>query len=779
MCTQETNIKVTAKGNGVDDLAYTSPRHTFDYVTPSPPHVSEQPLDDPLMEPNIEPTFTSIFECHDEPSTSHIQRRKKRRQYLNKADPVVDPVVRLDSANTCINLSTDQPSAKVDSAATSGVPSDTTPITIPTDLPKDSLLFLLLLTKENQSCLNQLFHLGKSPKRELELEELSAKVAADLSAQELAAESRRQEELRLSEIMARRIHENLNRPDSAVLSRSGMQAKRLKFTEVADAPKVVSTEPVVPPVSNPLVASTEAHTTDTLGGFIQVPISSPSASQPSVLPKAHLSADESEKLDSTDPSHPPTDDVPASSTGADDKESSPASTPGKRQKRIARKRKSDDTIVEETPILNIDESDSGDNNEPSVVVTQAQKAQRSKRKRNGDKEEEYEIYARTNSERASIWQHFDPVRVKKNGLRRALCKFCNKTIAASGSNGTSGLHKRYPCPSNPKYESKNKVQQQTHLEFKKNSNGEGTSSLQTWKHDESRIKKALINMFVVGEIPFKFVEHEAFVEYTNACNGRFMLPSRHKLSRDVSKWNSKHDMLKIACSLREVFFKYELEDDCYYRDLERMSEHLDFGVCEGIVEFLEKFKTKTKLIPSSSKPLAHLFYREILDIDKHLRYWATKPEFCHMVDDMVKKYNRYWGKFDELNDYMYFATLLDPTMKQQLISHGFKKMLEYNMSSESPLSDDAFNAMVREMLKKVVNRMGVLFQTYKTRFDTVVSKSSSKKTKDKQSCKSYVGENDFLDDFLNLEDSGSIEMDTELTRYLGNPNNHCCIGVGF
>ncbi|PWA78517.1 zinc finger BED domain-containing protein RICESLEEPER 2 [Artemisia annua] len=517
---------------------------------------------------------------------------------------------------------------------------------------------------------------------------------------------------------------------------------------------------------------------------------------------------------------------------------------------------SDDTIVEETPVLNIDESDSGDDSEPSVVVTQARKAQSSKRKRNGDKEEEYEIYAKTNSERATIWQYFDPVRVKKNGLRRALCKFCNKTIAASSSNGTSGLHKHYPCPSNPEYESKSKVQQQTHLEFKKSSNGEGTSSLQTWKHDESRIKKTLINMFVVGEIPSKFVEHEAFVEYTNARNGRFMLPSRHKLSRDVSKyylderskllayltkptttvhlttdtwtsscqktnymgiknvmtmtvdnapsndkaldhlikklpnvkiyddgkhfhircmahilnlivkeglkeknyhvecvanavkyirhsshrinkfkscmkdtnleskrflcgecptrWNFKHDMLKIACSLREVFFKYELEDDCYYRDLERMPEHSYFGVCEVVVEFLEKFKTKTELISSSSKPLAHLFYREILDIDKHLCYWATKPEFCHMVDDMVKKYNR-------------------------------------------------------EMLKEVVNRMGVLFQTYKIRFDMVVSKSSSKKTKNQQSCKSYAGENDFLDHFLNLEDSGSIEMDTELTRYLNEP----------
>ncbi|GJX47586.1 zinc finger BED domain-containing protein RICESLEEPER 2 [Tanacetum coccineum] len=37
----------------------------------------------------------------------------------------------------------------------------------------------------------------------------------------------------------------------------------------------------------------------------------------------------------------------------------------------------------------------------------------------------------------------------------------------------------------------------------------------------------------------------------------------------LTRWNSKHDILKIACSLRVVFFKYELEDICYYRDIER------------------------------------------------------------------------------------------------------------------------------------------------------------------------------------------------------------------
>nr|GEW90979.1 zinc finger BED domain-containing protein RICESLEEPER 2 [Tanacetum cinerariifolium] len=95
---------------------------------------------------------------------------------------------------------------------------------------------------------------------------------------------------------------------------------------------------------------------------------------------------------------------------------------------------------------------------------------------------------------------------------------------------------------------------------------------------------------------------------------------------------------------------------------------------------------------------------------------------------MVKKYSKYWGKVNEFNNYMYFAIILDLTMKQHLVSHGFKKMLEYNMSSESPLPDNALNGMVREMFKEVVKRMKFCFKHTKQ------------------------------------EDSGSIEIDTKLTR---------------
>ncbi|GKB30546.1 zinc finger BED domain-containing protein RICESLEEPER 2 [Tanacetum coccineum] len=75
--------------------------------------------------------------------------------------------------------------------------------------------------------------------------------------------------------------------------------------------------------------------------------------------------------------------------------------------------------------------------------------------------------------------------------------------------------------------------------------------------------------------------------------------------------------------------------------------------------------------------------------------------------------------------------------------------------------------------------MEVLFKTYKTRFDTVGVNGSSQQTRnqesstqgssDQESSKAYGRDNDFVYDFLNLEESGSIESESELTRYLNEP----------
>lgn len=72
---------------------------------------------------------------------------------------------------------------------------------------------------------------------------------------------------------------------------------------------------------------------------------------------------------------------------------------------------------------------------------------------------------------------------------------------------------------------------QQKLSFTKAPNGEG--HVYTWKHDDTRIQLALLGLFTIGKLPFKFIENEAFIEFVNALNGRVKLPLRHKISRDV------------------------------------------------------------------------------------------------------------------------------------------------------------------------------------------------------------------------------------------------------
>ncbi|GJV35454.1 zinc finger BED domain-containing protein RICESLEEPER 2 [Tanacetum coccineum] len=50
------------------------------------------------------------------------------------------------------------------------------------------------------------------------------------------------------------------------------------------------------------------------------------------------------------------------------------------------------------------------------------------------------------------------------------------------------------------------------------------------------IKKSLIKLIIQAELPFKFVEHPAFIEFSTNMQPRFNLPSHFTIARDVSKF---------------------------------------------------------------------------------------------------------------------------------------------------------------------------------------------------------------------------------------------------
>ena len=102
-------------------------------------------------------------------------------------------------------------------------------------------------------------------------------------------------------------------------------------------------------------------------------------------------------------------------------------------------------------------------------------------------------------------------------------------------------------------------------------------------------------------------------------------------------------MLKSAIDLQEAFYNYSMSNTSFSRDLEAIPRRTDFDVCQKVCDFLEIFKEKTELVSTQSRPVAHLFYSEILDVDKHLREWELVPNFSPMVEKMRLKYDKYWG----------------------------------------------------------------------------------------------------------------------------------------
>nr|KAJ0196183.1 hypothetical protein LSAT_V11C700352200 [Lactuca sativa] len=93
-----------------------------------------------------------------------------------------------------------------------------------------------------------------------------------------------------------------------------------------------------------------------------------------------------------------------------------------------------------------------------------------------------------NKDRKAYWVDYDELEV--DNIHHSKYKWHDTLLqTVSSENGTS----------KPKNLQEN-LEKQTTLNFKKN----GKNSIGTWKHDEKRPKKALLNLFVVGELSFKF-----------------------------------------------------------------------------------------------------------------------------------------------------------------------------------------------------------------------------------------------------------------------------------
>ncbi|WVZ92889.1 hypothetical protein U9M48_038924 [Paspalum notatum var. saurae] len=144
------------------------------------------------------------------------------------------------------------------------------------------------------------------------------------------------------------------------------------------------------------------------------------------------------------------------------------------------------------------------------------------------------------------------------------------------------------------------------------------------------------------------------------------------LSLDVStRWSSTYKMLRTALAYKEAIKSYA-DDDLNYK-WEPSSEEWDlFVAIEPILASLAKVTTA---LSASKYPTANLFYPHIVDVKIALRaaMVSNSLHMRRMGTAMMDKFNKYW---DEKNNVMVIATILDPRYKMRYIEWCFGKIFD-------------------------------------------------------------------------------------------------------
>lgn len=167
---------------------------------------------------------------------------------------------------------------------------------------------------------------------------------------------------------------------------------------------------------------------------------------------------------------------------------------------------------------------------------------------------------------SSVWDHFDKV-IGEDGKRRAVCKYCFKEyMADSRTHGTSNL--RSHTPNCKQFPNNDKDGQQT-LSFKSKQNVEEGVEVVATSFSFEACKRALAEMVIIDELPFRFVEGVGFKRFCNVAVPKFTpIPSRHTIAREVTNiFNNERDKLRRLMKGRRICFTTDtwtsIQNLCY------------------------------------------------------------------------------------------------------------------------------------------------------------------------------------------------------------------------
>ncbi|KAI4345045.1 hypothetical protein L6164_012213 [Bauhinia variegata] len=140
-----------------------------------------------------------------------------------------------------------------------------------------------------------------------------------------------------------------------------------------------------------------------------------------------------------------------------------------------------------------------------------------------------------------------------------------------------------------------------------------------------------------------------------------------------TRWNSTYIMLEHAIPFQKAFERLEDEDEGYvtwFKD-DRQPSSLDWDNARAFIQFLKLFYEVTLALSGSLHVTANCAFDEIQTINELLVKWSENEAdsiLGTMACNMRNKFDKYWGKIENINPLIYIGIVLDPWYKLEYVN---------------------------------------------------------------------------------------------------------------
>ncbi|KAK0580820.1 hypothetical protein LWI29_006593 [Acer saccharum] len=176
--------------------------------------------------------------------------------------------------------------------------------------------------------------------------------------------------------------------------------------------------------------------------------------------------------------------------------------------------------------------------------------------------------------------------------------------------------------------------------------------------DKEECRKACTRMIIVDELPFSFVEKDEFIDFCRVAYPRLLDEDAHY--------------------------------DLYFSELDNEKNRVgppkedDWGNAKVFVQFLHVFYDITLKFIASLSVTSNMFFHELCSIAIELNTLANSGDLllCEMAAAMKYKFDKYWGKIEDLNKLLIITLVLDPRYKLDYVKLCFGDLFDENKVNE-------------------------------------------------------------------------------------------------